>query len=108
MRFMHPGPEYAGYNDPLHLIRVTNYLQPLGKEKALAIIDEYCRIHEPGLDETWLFLVLRTLFEVPQPPGYMPRMKIGAMARRHQKIGYASRGSRSSSSMTFPSLCFAM
>jgi hypothetical protein len=79
MRFMHLGPEHAGYNDPLHLIRVANYLQPLGKEKALAIIDEYCRIHEPGLDETWLFLVLRTLFEVPQPPGYMPPMGIGAM-----------------------------
>ena len=46
MRFLHPGPECSGYNDPLHLIRVTNYLQPLGKEKALAIIGEYGRIHE--------------------------------------------------------------
>ena len=80
MRFLHPGPEYAGNNDPLHLIRVTNYLQPLGKEKALAIIGEYCRIHDFDVDETWLFLLLRTLFDVPQPPGHMPDLLIGAMS----------------------------
>ena len=80
MRFLHPGPECSGYNDPLHLIRVTNYLQPLGKEKALAIIGEYGRIHDVGIDETWLFLLLRTLFDVPQPPGHMPEMLIGAMS----------------------------
>jgi hypothetical protein len=79
MRFLHPGPECCGYNDPLHLIRVTNYLQPLGKEKTLAIIGEYGRIHDAGDDETWLFLLLRTLFDVPQPPGHMPDMAIGAM-----------------------------
>jgi hypothetical protein len=76
---LHPGPEQSGYNDPLHLIRVTNYLQPLGKEKALAIVDEYGRTHDTTVDETWLFLLLRTLFDVPQPPGYMPEMHIGAM-----------------------------
>ena len=33
-----------------------------------------------GIDETWLFLLLRTLFDVPQPPGHMPEMLIGAMS----------------------------
>jgi len=80
MQFLHPGPEHAGYNDPLHLIRTTNYLQPLGKEKALAIIGEYARIHDVSVDETWLFLLLRTLFDVPVPPGHMPAMHIGAMS----------------------------
>jgi hypothetical protein len=79
MRFLHPGPEAAGYNDPLHLIRVTNYLRPLGKAKSLAIIAEYGRIHDVAVDETWLFLLLRVLFEVPSPPGYMPEMIIGRM-----------------------------
>ncbi len=79
MRYLHPGPAHAGYNDPLHLIRVTNYLQPLGKEKALAIVGEYARIHDVGVDETWLFLLLRTLFDIPKEPGYMPDLYIGAM-----------------------------
>ena len=79
MHFLHPGPEHAGYNDPLHLIRVANYLQPLGKDKALAIIGEYARTLDVGVDETWLFLLLRTLFDVPKPPGHMPNMYIGAM-----------------------------
>jgi hypothetical protein len=30
------------------------------------------------LDETWLFLLLRTLFDVPEPPGFMPKLMIGA------------------------------
>jgi hypothetical protein len=80
MRFLHPGPEAPGYNDPLHLIRAANYLQPLGKAKALAIIGEYARIHDVAVDETWLFLLLRTLFDIPRRPGYMPPMFIGGMS----------------------------
>ena len=79
MRFLHPGPEAPGYNDPLHLIRVVNYLQPLGKTKALVIIGEYSRISNVAVDQTWLFLLLRALFEVPDPPGHMPEMRIGRM-----------------------------
>jgi hypothetical protein len=79
MRALHPGPEAAGYNDPLQLIRAINFLQPTGKEKALAIIGEYARIAGPEVDQTWLFLLLRTLFEIPTPPGYMPELFIGAM-----------------------------
>lgn len=85
MRFMHPGPEVAGYNDPLHLIRVVNYLQPQGKEKALAIIGEYARISNPAVDTTWVFLLLRTLFDIPNPPGWMPEMYIGAMSPQPPK-----------------------
>lgn len=80
MRFLHPGPEETGYSEPLHLIRVANYLRPRGKAKALAIIGEYGRVHDVGVRETWLFLLLRTLFEVPVPPGHMPDMRIGAMS----------------------------
>ena len=85
MRFLHPGPEAAGYNDPLHLIRVANYLRRLGKPKALAIVGEYGRIHDVAVNETWLFLLLRTLFDVPTPPGYMPDMIIGATSPRPPK-----------------------
>ena len=67
MRFLHPGPEAPGYNDPLYLIRAANFLQPLGKAKALAIVGEYARIHDVAVDETRLFLLLRTLFDVPRP-----------------------------------------
>jgi hypothetical protein len=48
MRFLHPGPEGAGFNDALHLIRVTDYLQPLGEGKALTIIGGYGSRHSTG------------------------------------------------------------
>lgn len=85
MRYLHPGPEAAGYNDPLQLVRVANYLRPRGKTKALAIIGEYGRIRDVSVDETWLFLLLRTLFEVPSPPRHMPDMLIGAMSPKPPK-----------------------
>ena len=62
-----------GY-DPASLIRAVNTLRPLGKERALAVIREYLRV---GGGES-MFLVLRVLFEVPDEPGHMPRMSIGA------------------------------
>lgn len=76
LKFLGRGSDSPGDNDPLHLIRVTNYLVPLGKEKALAIIGEYGRVH-PYINETWLFLLIRILFDVPEPPGHMPEMRIG-------------------------------
>jgi hypothetical protein len=63
-----PGLVGDGYN-PLPLIRIVNTLQPLGKEKALAAIGEYIRV-----SDAWsffesprggMFLVLRTLFDLP-------------------------------------------
>jgi hypothetical protein len=79
IRFIYSGPRAGERYDPLHLIRVVNFLQPLGKDKALAIIGEYTRVVDDAVEETWLFFLLRTLFDVPNPPRYMPIMSIGAM-----------------------------
>lgn len=75
-------PSYnAGGNefDPRKVIRAVNLLQPLGKDKALAIIDEYLRVtsfwHDSGREG--VFVVLRTLFQVPDDPGYMRHMVAG-------------------------------
>jgi hypothetical protein len=66
--------------DPLLIIQIVNTLQPLGKEKALAAIEEYLRVassfHSPAREG--VFLVLRVLFDVPTDPGYMPHMYVGA------------------------------
>lgn len=55
--------------DPAPLVRAVNALQPLGRDAALDVIDEYLRVHNAalaGVDES-VFLVLRALF-VPSPP----------------------------------------
>lgn len=70
-----PKPDGREFN-PRKLIAAINTLQPLGKEKALAALKEYLRITddiEQGQNE---FLILRTLFDVPDS-GFMPRMIIG-------------------------------
>jgi hypothetical protein len=68
------------YN-PLNVIRAVNLLQPLGKEKALAAIQEYLRVSAPFLDtgagRDGIFLITRTLFDVPDDPGYFPTMEVG-------------------------------
>lgn len=68
------GEEYS----PLPVIRVVNSLHGLGKEKALAVIDEYLRLasHFHSDAREGLFLVLRVLFELPKD-GAMPTMFIG-------------------------------
>ncbi|MCI0642362.1 MAG: hypothetical protein L0Y72_20730 [Gemmataceae bacterium] len=67
------------YN-PQKVIQAVNLLQPLGKEKALAVIEEFLRVasgfHDSGRDG--VFLVLRTLFDVPDDPGHLPWMYVGA------------------------------
>ena len=77
--------ETSSYNDgwgynPRSVIRSVNALQPLGKEKALAAVAEYLRV-SPGSFDTHavdvMFLVLRTLFEIPNPLGHMPVMLVG-------------------------------
>ncbi len=82
-----PGLYGFQYN-PRPVIRAVNLLQPLGKEKALAAIDEYLRVSLDFTDESprqGLFFLLRTLFEVPtvqtifpdnmeSTPGSMPPM----------------------------------
>jgi hypothetical protein len=82
LRTLDETPSYNngwGYN-PRGVIRAVNALQPLGKEKALAAVAEYLRIapywlEGPGVNG--MFLVLRTLFEIPNPPGHMPVMLVG-------------------------------
>ncbi len=81
LRLIDKAPSYhSGYGyDPLAVIRIVNSLQPLGKDRALAAIDEYVRVssvfHSSGRDG--VFLVLRVLFDVPADPGYMPTMGVG-------------------------------
>lgn len=58
------------YN-PRHIIEIVNALQPLGKEKALAALDAYCQV----VDNKWVYAILRTLFDVPANPGYLPPLK---------------------------------
>lgn len=75
-------PAISGWSyDPLPVIEVVNALQPLGKEKALAAIEEYLRVasrFHSDAAEGGLFLVLRVLFDVPAGPGHMPPMILGA------------------------------
>ena len=71
-------PSYNATLEPLRLIRAVNALHPLGKDRALAVIDEYLRVSsdldDPGREG--VFLLLRALFDVP--PGGMPPMMVGA------------------------------
>lgn len=72
--------DLQGYEfKPQPLIAAVNALQPLGKDKALAVISEYLRVasyyDSPARDGT--FLLLRALFDVPADPGYMPTMFVG-------------------------------
>ena len=89
-----PSYPFALYN-PRVLIRAVNALFPLGKEKALAVIDEFLRVHrlddddgiqldyyaEYQLDDgeyEGVLLVLHTLFDVPETRGHsrLPRFPI--------------------------------
>lgn len=74
------------YN-PRRVILAVNLLQPLGKEKALAAIEEYLRVASSWDDEgrDGVFLVLRTLFDIPADPGHMPPMMVGAPSVREPK-----------------------
>src|SRR5262245_4248262 len=82
LRVLDETPSYnngSGYN-PRGGIRAVNALQPLGKEKALAAVAEYLRVSPVSFDAPaveGMFLVLRTLFEIPTPPGHMPVMHMG-------------------------------
>jgi hypothetical protein len=73
-------PSYDKRFDPLALIRAVNALVPLGKDRALAAIDEYLRVSS-WLDDdgrAGVFLILRALFDVPA--GGMPAMMVGGAA----------------------------
>jgi hypothetical protein len=70
-------PSYNAQLDPLALIRAVDALQPLGKERALAAIDEYLRVSSSFDDggREGVFLLLRALFDVPAAG--MPPMMVG-------------------------------
>jgi hypothetical protein len=70
--------DVAAYHyNPLTIVKIVNRLHPLGKEKALDALSVYLRAR-PQRERQGLFLVLRTLFDVPLKPSYMPVMMIGA------------------------------
>lgn len=71
-------PDSWNYN-PARTIEVVNALQPLGKEKALAAVDEYLRVHSMWNDRAieGIFLMLRVLFDPPDDPGHW-RMDVPA------------------------------
>ncbi|HEY2413596.1 MAG TPA: hypothetical protein VGI40_15205 [Pirellulaceae bacterium] len=82
LRILAQVPSYnagVGYN-PLKVVQAVNALQPLGKKRALSVIDEHLRVTSYFDDDSreGVFLVLRVLFDVPSPPGYMPEMRVGA------------------------------
>jgi hypothetical protein len=61
------------------VIQIVNSLQPLGKDKALAVIEEYLRVtsvYDSGARER-IFLILRVLFEELDNKNLMPRIRIG-------------------------------
>ena len=78
-------PSLDGWSyDPLSVIQAVNALRPLGKEKALSVIGEYLRVTS-DFDQTQegIFPVLRVLFDVPEDPGYMRRMRVGMPTPRN-------------------------
>jgi len=66
------------YN-PRDMIVAANGLFTLGKEGCLAVVDEYVRIKSPvsKTDDGAIAMLLRVLFQVPEPPGYMPNVLLG-------------------------------
>lgn len=72
-------PSYNASFEPQRLIAAVNALVPLGKDRALAAIDEYLRVSSPFEDHgrEGVFLLDRALFDLP-PSGVMPAMHVGA------------------------------
>jgi len=64
--------DQVNYN-PRPLIRAVNLLREQGKNKALAAIEEFVRVARPDR-RLAVFLILRTLFDVPADPGYLPSL----------------------------------
>jgi hypothetical protein len=80
LRIVDRVPSYDAPHDPRRLIEAVNALQALGRERALAVLREYLRVSSP-LDDPGRggsFLVMRTLFDVPAEPGYLPVMMVGS------------------------------
>jgi hypothetical protein len=83
-------PSYQdGYDfNPLPLIQAVNQLQPLGKELALQVLEEWSRVASIWHDRAGYrgaYLVPRVLFDVPADPGFMPELRLGAPAVPQQE-----------------------
>ncbi|HEY8667144.1 MAG TPA: hypothetical protein VIL86_10780 [Tepidisphaeraceae bacterium] len=82
LRKLHESPaiDAANHFNPQDLIAAVNALQPLGKDNALAAIEEYLRVSPPDPAACQnILLVLRTLFDIPKDSGYLPALKIGSI-----------------------------
>lgn len=79
LRVLDAVPSYNATHDPLRVIQAVNALQPLGKDTALAVLDEYLRVSswldDPGREG--VFLVARVLFDAPVGEA-LPPMRVGA------------------------------
>ena len=72
-------PSYQAPPDPLPLIQAVNALQRLGRDRAVTVLRDYLRATpRDHASRNGTFLIVRTLFEVPDPPGYLPAMRVGA------------------------------
>jgi hypothetical protein len=70
--------DFAGYR-PRPVVNATNALQPLGKGAALDSLEEYLAGCDLSVtSQRGLFWVLRTLFEVPDDPGFHPPVLLGS------------------------------
>jgi hypothetical protein len=72
-------PSYQAPPDPLPLIQAVNALQRLGRERAVTVLRDYLRATPRDQERrNGTFLIVRTLFEVPDPPGHLPMMGVGS------------------------------
>jgi hypothetical protein len=94
-----PGLNAGRYN-PRPVIRAVNLLQPLGKGKALAAIEDFLRIfpfeiadYKAHNAREGVFVVLRALFEVPTGPTVFPyEIKSPGGTMPPILVGYATPG----------------
>jgi hypothetical protein len=72
-------PSYRATPDPLPLIRAVNALQRLGRDRAIEVLRAYLQATPRDQERrNGTFLIVHTLFEVPDPPGTLPTMAVGA------------------------------
>ena len=69
-----PDYQWYGYNPP-DVLNIVNRLIPLGKDRALRLLADASP--QDSLNGG-VFLILKCMFEIPNPPGHMPRMWVGA------------------------------
>lgn len=65
-------------HNPAKLIQITNALYSLGKENSIVILELFDGLLPPRNFTDVHYLIPRILFDVPEDPGYLPGMLIGA------------------------------